>query len=52
MIADRTAGGYDLLLAAAAASLVVEQVGLPAVPERSVVRERMREGLAQLRRRA
>ena len=41
--ADR---GFDLLLGAAAASLVVEDVGLAAVPTRDAIHGRMREALA------
>lgn len=52
LIGGRTDRGYDLLLAAAAASLVVEAPGLAGVPTRSAVRDRMREGLAQSARRA
>ena len=40
--------GFDLLLAAAVASLSVEGHGLAAIPTRSAVRSRMREGMALL----
>jgi len=41
--------GFDLLLAAAVASLVVEDQGLAGVPTRSAVGARMREGMALLK---
>ncbi len=46
LIGGRIDQGFDLLLAASVASLVLEHVGLPGVPERSAVRQRMAEGLA------
>lgn len=46
LVGGRLGAGYDLLLAAAAASLVVEAGGLAGVPSRSAVRGRMRDGLA------
>ena len=41
LVGGRIAAGYDLLMAAAAASLVVEAPGLAGVPDRDAVRERM-----------
>jgi sugar/nucleoside kinase (ribokinase family) len=46
LIGGRIGQGFDLLLAAAAASLVLEGPGLLGVPERAAVRQRMAEGLA------
>jgi len=46
LVGGRIDRGFDLLLAASVASLVLEHVGLPGVPERSAVRQRMAEGLA------
>jgi sugar/nucleoside kinase (ribokinase family) len=46
LVGGRTEQGIDLLLAAAAASLVVEDRGLGGVPTGSAIRERMRAGLA------
>ena len=40
--ADR---GFDVLLAAAAASLTLEGAGLMGVPARSAIADRMREGM-------
>ena len=45
LVGGRIAAGHDLLLAAAAASLVIEGVGLHGVPDRDQVRERIREVL-------
>lgn len=45
LIGGRIAQGLDLLLAAAAASLVLEGPGMFGVPEREAVRDRMREAL-------
>ncbi|HET7726455.1 MAG TPA: PfkB family carbohydrate kinase [Candidatus Limnocylindrales bacterium] len=45
LVAGRIAAGFDLLLAAAAASLVLEGPGLLGVPDRDAVRRRMQEGL-------
>jgi len=45
LIGGRIAAGFDLLLAAAAASLVLEGPGLLGVPHRDAVRERMQEGI-------
>jgi sugar/nucleoside kinase (ribokinase family) len=44
LIGGRVGQGWDLLLAAAAASLVLEGPGLLGVPDREAVRMRMREG--------
>jgi len=44
LLGRRTRGHLDLLLAAAAASLVLEGAGLWGVPTRSAIRERMRHG--------
>lgn len=44
LIGGRTGLGLDLLLAASAASLVLEGPGLLGVPDRAAVRARMREG--------
>jgi hypothetical protein len=46
LVGWRAGQGSHLLLAAAAASLVVEDRGLAGVPSRSAIRERMRAGLA------
>ena len=46
LIGGRIGQGFDRLLAAAAASLVVEGPGLQGVPGRDQVRRRMAEGLA------
>lgn len=46
LVGGRIGQGFDLLLAAAAASLVLEASGLRAVPTRDAVRARMAEGLA------
>jgi sugar/nucleoside kinase (ribokinase family) len=43
LVAGRIAQGYDLLLAAAAASLVLEGPGMLGVPDRAAVRARMAE---------
>ena len=45
LVGGRIAAGHDVLLAAAAASLVLEARGLLGVPERAAVRERIRAGL-------
>ncbi|HET7031239.1 MAG TPA: PfkB family carbohydrate kinase [Candidatus Limnocylindrales bacterium] len=44
LVGGRTGHGLDLLLAAAAASLVLEGPGLLGVPDRAAVRARIREG--------
>jgi sugar/nucleoside kinase (ribokinase family) len=41
LVGGRIRAGYDLLLAAAAASLVLEDLGLHGVPDRDAVRRRM-----------
>ncbi len=46
LVGGRIAQGFDLLLAAAAASLVLEGPGLDGVPGRDAVRRRMAEGVA------
>jgi sugar/nucleoside kinase (ribokinase family) len=46
LVGGRIGQGFDLLLAAAAASLVIEGPGLFGVPTRDAVRRRMAEGLA------
>jgi sugar/nucleoside kinase (ribokinase family) len=46
LVGGRIGQGLDLLLAAAAASLVLEGIGLLGVPSRDAVRRRMAEGLA------
>jgi sugar/nucleoside kinase (ribokinase family) len=46
LVGGRIGQGFDLLLAAAAASLVLEGPGLHGVPSRDSVRRRMAEGLA------
>jgi sugar/nucleoside kinase (ribokinase family) len=46
LVGGRIGQGLDLLLAAAAASLVLEGPGLHGVPSRDAVRRRMAEGLA------
>jgi sugar/nucleoside kinase (ribokinase family) len=48
LVGGRTAQGLDLLLAAAAASLVLEGPGMEGVPTRSEVRRRMAEGLSRI----
>jgi sugar/nucleoside kinase (ribokinase family) len=45
LVGGRIAHGHDVLLAAAAASLVLEAQGLLGVPERAAVRERIGAGL-------
>lgn len=52
LVAGRIASGFDLLLAAATASLVLEGPGLLGVPERHAIRARMRQGLLAGARRA
>lgn len=47
LVGGRIGQGFDRLLAAAAASLVVEGPGLAGVPDRARVRRRMAEGLAR-----
>jgi hypothetical protein len=47
LVGGRIAQHYDLLLAAAAASLVVEGPGLDGVPGRDAVRRRMSEAAAR-----
>ena len=46
LVGGRIGQGFDLLLAAAAASLVLEGPGLHGVPSREAVRRRMAEGIA------
>jgi sugar/nucleoside kinase (ribokinase family) len=46
LVGGRIAQGFDLLLAAAAASLVLEGPGLEGVPDRQALRRRMAEGAA------
>jgi hypothetical protein len=46
LVGGRIGQGFDLLLAAAAASLVLEGPGLHGVPTRDAIRRRMAEGLA------
>jgi sugar/nucleoside kinase (ribokinase family) len=46
LVGGRIGQGLDLLLAAAAASLVLEGPGMHGVPDRDAVRQRMAEGLA------
>lgn len=46
LVGGRIGQGFDLLLAAAVASLVAEGPGLGGVPDRSAIRRRMSEGLA------
>lgn len=43
LVGGRLAAGYDLLMAAAAASLVLEGPGLHGVPDRDAIRQRMAE---------
>jgi sugar/nucleoside kinase (ribokinase family) len=50
LVGGRNAQGLDLLLAAAAASLVLEGPGMAGVPTRTDVRQRMAEGLARTAR--
>jgi sugar/nucleoside kinase (ribokinase family) len=45
LVGGRIGQGFDLLLAAAAASLVLEGPGMHGVPTRDAVRDRMREAL-------
>jgi sugar/nucleoside kinase (ribokinase family) len=45
LVGGRIGQGFDLLLAAAAASLVLEGPGMLGVPTRAAVRERMRDAL-------
>jgi sugar/nucleoside kinase (ribokinase family) len=45
LVGGRIAHGHDVLLAAAASSLVLEAQGLLGVPDRAAVRERIRAGL-------
>lgn len=45
LVGGRIAAGFDLLLAAAAASLVLEGPGMLGVPERDAVRARMQEAI-------
>jgi len=45
LVGGRIAAGFDLLLAAAAASLVLERPGLLGVPGREAVRARMQEAM-------
>lgn len=45
LVGERADAGFDLLLAAAAASLVLEGPGLLGVPDREAVRRRMSEGI-------
>jgi len=47
LIGGRNGPGWDLLLASAAASLLVEGAGLAGVPTRSAIGARMRRGLAE-----
>jgi len=47
LVGGRIAQGFDLLLAAAAASLVLEQPGMLGVPLRDAVRTRMGEAVAR-----
>jgi sugar/nucleoside kinase (ribokinase family) len=47
LVRGRIAQGLDLLLAAAAASLVLEAPGLAGVPDRDAVRKRMAEALVR-----
>ena len=47
LVGGRIGQGFDLLLAAAAASLVLEGPGLNGVPTRAAVRDRMRQALAR-----
>jgi sugar/nucleoside kinase (ribokinase family) len=49
LVGGRIAQGWDVLLAAAAASLVVEGQGLHGVPGRDAVRRRMADGIAAQR---
>jgi sugar/nucleoside kinase (ribokinase family) len=46
LVGGRNGLGFDLLLAAASSSLVLEGPGLLGVPDRAAVRARMREGAA------
>jgi sugar/nucleoside kinase (ribokinase family) len=45
LVGGRIAHGHDVLLAAAAASLVLEAQGLLGVPDRTAVRDRIRSGM-------
>jgi sugar/nucleoside kinase (ribokinase family) len=47
LVGGRIAHGHDVLLAAAAASLVLEAEGLLGVPDRDAVRQRVRAGLVR-----
>jgi len=47
LVAGRIGQGFDLLLAAAAASLVLEGPGMLGVPSRAAVRERMAEAIGR-----
>ncbi|HEY6056871.1 MAG TPA: PfkB family carbohydrate kinase, partial [Candidatus Limnocylindrales bacterium] len=47
LVGGRLARGFDLLLAAAVASLVLEAPGLHGVPDRMAVRRRLAEGAAR-----
>lgn len=49
LVGGRIGQGFDLLLAAAAASLVLEAHGLHGVPDRDAVRRRMAEALERAR---
>ena len=49
LVGGRIAHGHDVLLAAAAASLVLEADGLLGVPDREAVRDRIRAGLVARR---
>jgi len=49
LVGGRIAAGFDLLVAATAASLTIEGVGLHGVPDRAAVRERMLEVRATAR---
>jgi sugar/nucleoside kinase (ribokinase family) len=49
LVGGRIAQGFDVALAAATASLVVEAPGLHGVPNRDAVRRRMAEGAARRR---
>ncbi len=51
LVAGRIGQGFDLLLAASAASLVLEGPGLLGVPDRAALKRRMAEGLVAARAR-
>jgi len=51
LVGGRIGQGFDLLLAASAASLVLEGPGLLGVPDRAAVQRRMAEGMAAARTR-